>query len=62
MEEQEEPKPKKRKLCLTERKTKKIQRDLEQVRIRAEEFRRQLADGLKIEIGEKGLDISHYTI
>ena len=53
MEEQEEPKPKKRKLCLTERKTKKIQRELEQVRIRAEEFRQRLADGLKIEIGER---------
>lgn len=55
----EEPPPKcltkKRKLCLTERKTMKIRRDLEQVSQKAEEFRRKLADGLKIEIGYKGI-------
>jgi hypothetical protein len=55
----EEPPPKcltkKRKLCLTERKTLKIRRDLEQVSQKAAEFRQKLADGLKIEIGYKGI-------
>lgn len=46
---------KKRRLCLTERKTLKIRRDLEQVSQKAAEFRQKLADGLKIEIGYKGI-------
>lgn len=46
---------KKRKLCLTERKTLKIRRELEQVSLKAAEFRQKLADGLKIEIGYKGI-------
>lgn len=60
MNDEEVPTPpkcltKKRKLCLTERKTLKIRRDLEQVSQRAAEFRQKLADGLKIDIGYKSI-------